>query len=52
MTDQFESRLWADHHDAISGAFAQLIQDIAAAFRVLNAHQYDAPWQKQARPCR
>lgn len=48
LRDEFEGRLWADHHHQFSDAAAALFNDTAHAFRRLTARLYDAPWQRSA----
>lgn len=46
MRDDFLSADWAEHHDEMSNGIHNLIKSIAAAFAILTARQFDAPWKK------
>ncbi|MBO9623557.1 MAG: hypothetical protein J7500_12680 [Sphingomonas sp.] len=48
MPRDYDDAVWADHHQHVSSGLAKLFDDIAGAFRRLNAIEYDAPWQKEA----
>lgn len=49
MRDGFESRYWAEHHDAFSTGVAGLFAKALTAFERLNAIQFDAPWRRHDR---
>lgn len=48
LRDEFEGRLWADHHHILSEQAAALFENTAVVFRRLTARLYDAPWQRGA----
>lgn len=52
MRDEFEGRLWADHHHILSEQAATLFENTAQIFRRLTARLYDAPWQCDAQKTR
>lgn len=49
LRDEFEGRLWADHHHQFSDFAAGLFRDAAVVFRRLTARLYDAPWERKGR---
>ncbi|MCJ8156940.1 hypothetical protein [Sphingomonas sp. LaA6.9] len=52
LRDEFEGRLWADHHHVFSEQVAALFADTALVFRRLSARLYDAPWERSERKAR
>lgn len=52
LRDEFEGRLWADHHHILSEQAAGLFADTALVFRRLTARLYDAPWQRPEKKTR
>jgi hypothetical protein len=46
MRDAMEVRGWADHGHDFAAEVAALFSAASAAFRRLNAIQFDAPWER------
>lgn len=46
MNRDFDSAIWADSHDHLSDAIAELFDKAAYAFQRLAAIEYDAPWER------
>lgn len=44
MQNDFESRLWADHHHELSDFLAGVFAKAGQAMRTLTDIQFDAPW--------
>ncbi|MFL6858243.1 MAG: hypothetical protein ACJ8EB_10100 [Allosphingosinicella sp.] len=46
MRDAMEARIWAEHGHDYASQVAGLFAAAGAAFRRLNAIQFDAPWER------
>lgn len=46
MHDGMEARIWAEHGHDFAANVAGLLAAAGAAFRRLNAIQFDAPWER------
>jgi hypothetical protein len=46
MRDAMEARIWAEHGHDFASQVAGLFAAAGAAFRRLNAIQFDAPWER------
>lgn len=44
MQNDFESRVWADHHHELTDALAGLFAKVGDAMRTLTDIQFEAPW--------
>lgn len=51
MRDEFDDRLWNDHHEAFSEAIDRVVKSIMLALCKLNRLQFDAPWKKVQKDC-
>ncbi|PSO12117.1 hypothetical protein C7E20_09220 [Sphingobium sp. AEW4] len=49
MRDQYDARLWTDHHREASAGIDRLIARIMQAFRVLHSIHWSAPWSDDSR---
>ena len=43
----YDSAVWADHHERVSDGIDQLFRDLLAGFRRLQARRFDAPWRQR-----
>lgn len=48
MANDFEGRIWSEHHSELSDGLGALFDKLAYAFRRLQAIEYDAPWEREA----
>lgn len=48
MPHDFESRLWADHHNELSDAIISFFAKAGDAMRALTDIQFEAPWVRVA----
>lgn len=46
MSNDFESRQWADRHGDVSGFLSSVVAQVRVAFESLTAHLYESPWDK------
>lgn len=53
MRDEFEGRLWADHHQSFSnmidGALRALGNSVGIALAKLHEIEFDAPWKRDGK---
>jgi hypothetical protein len=47
MSNDFESRHWADRHGDFTAFLSGLAGQIHVAFESLTAHLYESPWDKR-----
>jgi len=50
MDHDFESRQWADNRAHFTAFVTAFVRQIGAAFEVLQARNYDAPWEEKRKP--
>ena len=50
MDHDFESRQWADNRAHFTAFVTAFVRRIGTAFEVLQARNYDAPWEKPCKP--
>ncbi len=50
MEHDFESRQWTENRVHFTAFVVAFVHQIRAAFEVLNAGLYDAPWERKPRP--
>lgn len=49
MRDQYDARLWTDHHREARAGIDRLIARVMQAFRVLHSIHWSAPWSDDSR---
>lgn len=52
MANDFGSRIWSENHAVVSHGLSKLFDKLAYAFRRLQAIEYDAPWEREAKRIR
>jgi hypothetical protein len=50
MRDEFDGRMWVEHHASFSDAVGGFLGRLYASFERLQAIQYDAPWRSSRTP--
>ncbi len=52
MANDFDSRAWSENHGTMSHGLGKFFNKLAYAFRRLQAIEYDAPWEREAKRIR
>lgn len=52
MTNDFDGQAWSENHQHVSRGLSGIFDKLSYAFKRLQAIEYDAPWEREAKRVR